>query len=277
MKYSVFTAMMNDFTPEETARKIKSAGYDGVEWGISDSYSIKFDRAVKDAEYFKKMTAEEGLEISAIGTGLKLSEIEDIKKMFDICSRIGASQFRVVVPWYGFNWEEMKKSNYPQLYEQSKKELVPIEKLSGEYGIKAIIETHFGNICSSAGLTYRLVGDFDPKCIGVIYDPGNMIVEGRESWKMGLELLGDYLAHVHVKNLLWQYGDKDYLGNKCEPGWHWSWADIDAGMVDWQEVINALKLAGYDGYLSLEDFSPKLIEERLKAVDHLKGLEKDAD
>jgi sugar phosphate isomerase/epimerase len=122
-----------------------------------------------------------------------------------------------------------------------------------------------------------LVKDFDPKCIGVIYDPGNMIVEGRESWKMGLELLGDYLAHVHVKNLLWQYGEEDYRGNKCERGWHWAWADMDKGMVDWQEVIRTLKATGYKGYLSLEDFSPSPIEERLKTINYLRGLEKDED
>ena len=37
------------------------------------------------------------------------------------------------------------------------------------------------------------------------------------------------------------------------------------GMVDWSDVINALKKVGYKGYLSNEDFSLDLpTEEKLK-------------
>jgi len=47
------------------------------------------------------------------------------------------------------------------------------------------------------------VSDFDLRYIGIIYDLGNMVHEGYENYKLGLELLGDYLSYVHVKNAVW--------------------------------------------------------------------------
>ncbi|MNH42928.1 hypothetical protein D3C79_1047240 [compost metagenome] len=66
---------------------------------------------------------------------------------------------------------------------------------------------HFGNIAPSASLARQLVDGFDAKHIGVIYDPGNMVYEGFEQYKLGLEVLGEYLGHVHVKNAIWSRTD----------------------------------------------------------------------
>ena len=60
-----------------------------------------------------------------------------------------------------------------------------------------------------------------------------MIIEGREDWRLGLEVIGDYLAHVHVKNTAWYR----------ERGWAWRWEALDAGMVDWEEMIRILSAA----------------------------------
>ena len=74
--------------------------------------------------------------------------------------------------------------------------------------MEANIETHFGNIAASASLAHRLVSQFDPQFIGVVYDPGNMVYEGYECWRTGFELLGPYLHEVHAKNATWVPVDK---------------------------------------------------------------------
>lgn len=271
-KYSIFSCMVPDLTPEETAAKTKTFGYDGIEWGIDKDLSITFEQAIRDAEHYKRISDDNGLEIVALGTGLVTNELEKINKMFDVSARMNCPQFRIWAPWYGFTREEMQKNNYNRLFSQAQKDLEPIEKLAQKYGITVTIEIHFGNICPSVGLTHRLVSSFDPRYIGVVYDPPNMIIEGRESWKMGLELLGDYLALVHLKNVIWRYGDRDHLERPCEFGWHWAWAELDKGMVDWAEIIQLLRSFGYNGYLSLEDFSARPVDEKMKIIDYLRGL-----
>jgi sugar phosphate isomerase/epimerase len=50
---------------------------------------------------------------------------------------------------------------------------------------------------------------------------------------------------VHVKNTAW-YRDA---------GWAWRWEELDAGIVDWEEMIRILSAHGYAGYLSNENLS----------------------
>ena len=89
------------------------------------------------------------------------------------------------------------------------------------------------------------VEHFDPTTIGVNYDPANLIIEGRESWQMGLELLGPYLDYVHAKNIAWV---------REQDRWRWIFASMTEGQVAWGEIISALRAVGYEGYISFENF-----------------------
>ena len=115
------------------------------------------------------------------------------------------------------------------------------------YGVRALVETHHKTITPSASLTHRLVSGFDPEHVGVLFDPGNMVFEGFEDYRMGLELLGPYLAHVHLKNAR-------YAPHK-DGVWRPVWSPLEAGVVDFRAFLAALRGVGYDGWLVLEDFS----------------------
>jgi len=124
----------------------------------------------------------------------------------------------------------------------------------------------------------RLVEDLDPSRIGVIFDPGNMVIEGIENWRMGLELLGPHLSHVHVKNAGWFREDAGAQARQSPgdagPGlrslgggaWEWRWTPLLEGIVDWQRVVRDLRSAGCDGYLSLEDFGDQPVEQKLETA-----------
>ena len=125
----------------------------------------------------------------------------------------------------------------------SSRELEVFIKSIQPFGVKALIEIHFKTLISSPSLAYLLLKNFDPAQVGAIFDPANMIIEGMEDWKVGVEVLGGYLGHVHVKNASWRKDDK----------WNWSWDELDSGMVDWEDVMRALSSVDYKGYLSNEN------------------------
>jgi len=106
--------------------------------------------------------------------------------------------------------------------------------------------------------------------VGAILDPGNMIHEGLEAWTLAVGILGPYLAHVHVKNALW------VLKEKSSPGpWRWApqAARLREGAANWGEILAALTAAGYDGWLTVEDFTPQPPREKLEdALAYLKEL-----
>jgi sugar phosphate isomerase/epimerase len=89
-----------------------------------------------------------------------------------------------------------------------------------------------------------------------------MIYEGYEDWRMGMELLGPYLAHVHLKNTRW-----DTVGTRAtgEAEWKASAAAIDQGIIDFRQFMADLRAVGYDGWCSFEDFSESgTTEEKLR-------------
>jgi sugar phosphate isomerase/epimerase len=147
-----------------------------------------------------------------------------------------------------------------------------VQELGGRFGIKALIEMHMNMIAPSAGLARRLVEGFDPERIGVIFDPGNMVYEGYEQYRMGLEVLGEYLAHVHVKNAVWERNPNQK--NATDPAWRTVSAPMREGFANWPQVIADLKSVGYDGWLSFEDFSQSAPTEELLAdnIAYIKSL-----
>jgi sugar phosphate isomerase/epimerase len=136
--------------------------------------------------------------------------------------------------------------HYDDLLARAREGYEAAEEEARRNGVKALVEVHNGLICPSAAATRRLLDGLDPQWVGVIFDPGNMIREGRENWQMALEMLGPYLATVHVKNGGWFVGE--------DGKWATQEMSLSEGMVDWAAVIAALKSVGYDGWLDIEDF-----------------------
>jgi sugar phosphate isomerase/epimerase len=103
---------------------------------------------------------------------------------------------------------------------------------------------------------------FDPRDVGTIHDAGNMVYEGFEQYRLGLEVLGPYLAHVHLKNARWrQVGRRDDGGAE----WQAEAAPLPEGIVDLAALFRALRQVGYDGWISFEDFSTDLpLADRLR-------------
>ena len=137
---------------------------------------------------------------------------------------------------------------YEELFAAAREFLEGVEDLARSHGVKALIEIHHRTICPSASLAYRLVSAFDPDLVGVILDPGNMAQEGFENYHIGAELLGPYLAHVHIKNSAFE---RPAGGGVWEP----RWAPLEDGVVDFGLVFEALEHVGYGGWLVMEDFS----------------------
>jgi sugar phosphate isomerase/epimerase len=95
------------------------------------------------------------------------------------------------------------------------------------------------------------VSRFDPVVIGVIYDVGNLVWEGYEDHQLGLQILGSYLHHVHLKNAA------PAPSSPAATTWQYLWSPLDQGLVPVPRVLDLLRRTGYSGWISLEDLSTK--------------------
>jgi sugar phosphate isomerase/epimerase len=120
----------------------------------------------------------------------------------------------------------------------------------------------------SASAARCFLDGLDPAWVGAIYDPGNMVWEGHEQYRLRLETLGPYLAHVHAKNARWRQIGRRPDGSLA---WHAEWAPLAAGIVDFRALSVALRQIGYDGWVSVEDFTTaRPLSERVR--DNLRYL-----
>jgi sugar phosphate isomerase/epimerase len=118
-----------------------------------------------------------------------------------------------------------------------------------------LVELHHRTICASASSALRLLDGLDPAHVGVIHDAGNLLIEGQEDYRSAFELLGAYLAHVHVKNVAWRETGRRADGSAV---WSAQWAPLRDGVADFGAYFGALRAHGYDGWVTLEDFSTAL-------------------
>ncbi|MDQ1236240.1 sugar phosphate isomerase/epimerase [Paenibacillus sp. SORGH_AS306] len=256
MKLSVFTVCTPDLTPEQLITAATQAGIDGIEWRFAaipqdaqaeapsfwrhNRCSIDPEHTEPSVSIIKQSVQQHQLESIALVPYLKCGDLDSTHHAFATASQLGASMMRVGVPMYD------RSRHYRDLDAEATRYLSSVQELSQQYGIQALIETHHQTIAASASAALRLVEHLDPQYVGVLYDPGNMVHEGYENYRMGLQLLGPYLAHVHVKNAAWIQQDQQ---------WQCQWAPILEGIVPWQQIISDLQSVGYDGYLGVEDFS----------------------
>ncbi|GAE94308.1 xylose isomerase domain protein TIM barrel [Gracilibacillus boraciitolerans JCM 21714] len=261
MKYSVFSVMAHDKTPEELIPMLKEVGYHAVEWRFKETpeevrqeptsfwrnnyCTIDPDISDQEIEEIKKMSEQYGIKTLSITPYLQ-DNIKDTEKVLAVAQKFNASFIRLGVPKYDRN------EDFNQLFKNAKEYLKQAEKLCKQYGVKGLIETHHNTIVASASAAIRLLDGLDPQHVGVLYDPGNMVHEGYENHLLGLQLLGDYVAHVHMKNAAWVIDDST---KSDEVNWHVNWESIEKGIVNWDQVIKDLSTVGYDGYIGIEDFS----------------------
>jgi sugar phosphate isomerase/epimerase len=235
----VQTAVLPELTREQVVHKLRAHGYDAVEWRVHEEYHLAPKELVSRAHEIKQLADEHGLEVSCLMGYAPLEDLEQQRWFAEACAVMDCRRYRPGAVLYDGS------RSYRDLYEASVDVLGRVIDAISPFAVKPVIETHFGTIAPSASLAHRLVQHFDPGKIGVNYDPANLIIEGRESWQMGLELLGPYLDYVHAKNICWQYENG---------AWRWRFASMQSGQVDWAEVMQALARVGYHGYIAFENF-----------------------
>lgn len=256
MKFGVFTVMLPDLTPEAAAQALQEAGYDGVEWRVATVPEAAKSEApsfwgnnlctlaptLEDARRGRALAYNAGLAIPNLGAYITVGDLAAVEHALQLAVTAGSPSVRVGVA------RTDQPGDIRALLTQSRAFLAEVEPLARRSGVKALIEMHHGTISASATAARQLVEGFDPACIGVLHDCGNMVFEGYEDYRRGLEMLGPYLAHVHVKNAAY---DRPAAGGV----WKARWAPLHDGVVDFKVLFAALRSIGYDGWIVVEDFS----------------------
>ncbi|MCW8133135.1 MAG: sugar phosphate isomerase/epimerase [Planctomycetota bacterium] len=294
MHFSVTTVMIPEHDQAETVALLQRLGYQGVEWRarrIPDSarsqpYSfwgnhkndLTPERFLKDARTIRKLCDDHGLKLVALAPQARADQLDEVKLLADgaaeamFCGPSGSAMVSAqpILVRIGAPRGYDGTVPYPTLYQEAVEAYGKALEITRERHVKTIVEIHGGTIMVSASLAYRIVSNFDPKDIGVIYDVNNMAKDGYETSKMALELLGPYLAHVHLGGQRPVPGDRDAGGTLR---WKWEGCALADGLLHVPSIYENLKAVGFRGFTSIEDFRPGAAEAKLKeSMDYLKAV-----
>ncbi|MGA8115558.1 MAG: sugar phosphate isomerase/epimerase [Actinocatenispora sp.] len=271
MRFAVFTASLPDWTPEEAVAELVDAGYDGVEWRVTDQQpsadgtpgfwagnrcTWPFATLAEDLPRIAEVTSAAGLAMPSLGTYVRCGDPAAVDAAMAAAATLGVPQLRVTVPPYD------PRDSYRAVWQQCRGEYAEVAQLAARHGVRALVEIHHRTPVQSPHAAASFVDGLDPAHVGVIHDVGNMVYEGWSDYRLGLEVLGDHLAHVHLKNGRWaREGERpDGTGD-----WRAGAAPLRDGIVDVTALFVALRQVGYDRWVTFEDFSTERpLRERIR-------------
>ena len=248
---------------EETLKKLKDAGLEGIE-----AYTVPVDDAKKARELAEKC----GLRIHSVmgggsPAGLRAAQAYGADAVLLPAGGCGAKP--IPEPWeFDIEFDEtnghitrvVKGDNekfkpYIEAHNRSMdgtresiKKLIPIAE---ETKVAIALENVWNNWCVRPELYKWLVASFSSPWVKAYFDVGNHVkyagilrgdkVEIAYMPEVWIRAFGPLLAKIHVK---------DYKLNADGKGGNW--AGIGQGSVNWPEVRKALDDVGYNGWLTDE-------------------------
>lgn len=272
MKICATTVMMPEYDMRETAECLSRLGFDGAEWRcrpLADSvkdqpYSpwgnvkndFSPDNLAERGEELVAVSEEFGLQIVCLATSMRANELDEVRKVAEGCAKWGIPMFRIAPP-RGYSRDE----DYRVLIADTIRDFGEALKITRANGVRVVMEIHRNTAACSASQAWNIAREFDPKDLGVIFDIANMSLgQGHEPTKMGLDLLGEYVAHVHAG------GGQPVPTERNEQGqlqYRWDTVDLADSIIDVSLFVQELKDRNYQGFISVEDFRTMPLEEKI--------------
>jgi sugar phosphate isomerase/epimerase len=254
-RLGVSSASLPTLSPEELADEMVRLGYQGVEWRIADTSRLNpaqpwhastnnrctIAPTSAAVQRIQDHCQALGLNIFGLSPYLKIGDLEHGLRLIDLAAIASQARLRIWAPGY-------THERYPEAYGRMRRFLDQLLPRAETQGVQLALEVHQRTICSSPSLAMRVAEHYPAQHLGIIYDMGNLAIEGREDVQMSLDLMGAHLTHVQVKNVA-------YKPQAPGQGWSWEWCPPDAGVLPLQTMLQTLRDSGFNDWVSVEDFS----------------------
>lgn len=271
MKLSIESYMLDHkFGVYEAARLVKEAGFDAIDFSyywVKEREEILGDAYIEYAKELRKHLDDIGLECNqahapfSLQYGCKFDESEQkylwLVRAIESASILGARNIIVhaIKPPKEVDFEEYNISYY--------KSLIPYCE---KFGIHVAVENlfsyddkrkHLTGMLGSPEELNGIVEKINSPWVVACVDIGHASLTGYEPEEFIEKMSPKLLKAVHVQ-------DNDYVSDRHTVPF--------AGLLNWEEIMKALKKVGYDGELTFEVFlylkriPNPLIPEALKFV-----------
>ena len=252
MKSSVsFYTFAQDVCLKEAMQESKKAGYDGVEFVVSENGSINMKTTDKEIEDTYKYAQDLGLEVSSVGAwnlweknlvsdDKKEAEYakDIIKKEIDVARICGADTVLIVPGWVGTPFAPGIVP-YDVAYDRAQEALNDLEPYAKAAGVAIGVENVWNKCLLSPLEMKRFLDEIDSPYVGCYFDVGNIVYIGyAEHW---MRILGK----KHIKKL-------HFCDCRFDQAGLGMFVDLMEGDVDFHAVMQAARDIEYDDWAVVE-------------------------
>jgi sugar phosphate isomerase/epimerase len=259
MKLSFMTLGCPAWDLDTVLRRAKEYGFDGVDFrGLKDepkdiSLTKEFTSELKTT---KRRLEDAGLEVSCISSDMRVCDaktanehVESARRIIPIAIELNCKFVRV------FGGGDLKSNSINQLAAEGQKTIEKVLKLDGADQVQWVFETH-DNWVSSKDCKLLTDAVASPN-FGILWDMAHTSRTSKESPQQTLELVGDRVRYLHIKDAKHDPTHPDIMKDG------WRYVSPGEGDLPIEKGIRSLLDRGYNGWFTFEHekrWQPKLEE-----------------
>lgn len=209
------------------SRVAKEIGFDGLDLTVRRKGHVLPENVEKDLPKAVKAMEQYGLKAEMMTTTITNIQEPNTEKILKTASKLGIKSYRMGWLKYADNQPiaEQLEAFKPQLKE--------LEQMNEYYKIRGDYQNHAGTSVGAAVWDiYMLIKDLNPEWLGCQYDIRHAMVEGMNSWEVGLKLLQNHIRTLDIK---------DYTYIQKEGDWTVKNTPIGDGAIDFKKYFQLLK------------------------------------
>jgi sugar phosphate isomerase/epimerase len=220
-------------------RLARESGYDAVELRATQ---LPADTTLAEAERIHRLAGGLGLSISCCipaGVTADAAGLERLEQFVDLALALDCDCLKV---WIGdATW-----------LRQACDRIAP-------HGLSLVAQTHTGGPFETIASCLETLARIGRANFGLQYDPANLFEAEQEYGEEGVKQLGPYLRQLSVQSVRlagpgetdgWEHAGRRY--RRCQLD--------EPGALDYHSVFRGLRAIGFDGYVTVNEPKPMLME-----------------
>ncbi len=236
-KIHLFSKHLQFLGYNEMAEASIVAGLDGVDLTVRPGGHVLPENVERDLPLAAKAVRKAGLELTMMTTRITDPDDPATEKILRVASDLGIRYYRM--GYYNYD----KELGIVKSLETIRNKMSRLAIMNEKHGLHGAYQNHAGTrFGAPLWDLWQAIHDQNPQWIGCQYDIRHAVVEGAQSWPLGLELLKNHIKCMAIKDFRWSYE---------EGKWRIKNVPVGEGMVDFREYFKMLKAYGISGPVSL--------------------------
>jgi L-ribulose-5-phosphate 3-epimerase len=224
---SIFSKHLHWLDWSEMASLAKEIGFDAIDLTVRPGGHVSPENVKTDLAKACQAIRRKDVDVSIITTNITSADDPLSTAILRTAAELGITHYRM--GWIQYDQSKTLNENLKMIAA----EFTKLEELNQRFNMFGDYQNHAGNnFGSSIWDLHKVLSDIKAVKTGCQFDIQHATVEGANSWRADLELIGPHIHSVDVKDFKWKTdGDKQRVSG--EP--------LGEGVVDFNSFFKILK------------------------------------